>query len=86
MRAFSQWRCTVRSDTPRIARDLGEGEAAEELQVDELGERGLDRRELVERVADPRELPSSAADRRRRPSSEVISKPPPRFWACRLRA
>ena len=33
--------------------DLGEGEAAEELQVDDLGETRLDLGELVERVADP---------------------------------
>ena len=32
-------------------RDLGEREAAEELEVDELGERGIGVRELVQRVA-----------------------------------
>src|SRR5690606_16999926 len=36
--------------------DLGEREAAEELQVDDLGEAGLDLRQLVERIADAQQL------------------------------
>ena len=36
--------------------DLGEGEAAEELQIDDLGEAGIDLGELVERIADLAQL------------------------------
>ena len=39
--------------------DLGEGEAAEELQIDDLGEIRFDLGELVERIAD---LARSACD------------------------
>ena len=51
-RAFSHCRCTVRSETPRMRGDLGDGEAAEELQVDDVGELGLELGQLVERGAD----------------------------------
>ena len=37
--------------------DLRERKAAEEAQIDNLGEPRLARREIVERVADPLELP-----------------------------
>ncbi len=66
-RAFSQCRCTVRSETPRMPPISAEREAAEELQVHELGERRVDGRQLVERGADLRRA------RRRRPTGSATS-------------
>ena len=41
---------------PAHGRDLSEGKATEELEVDDLGERGIDRGELVEGRANPDQL------------------------------
>jgi hypothetical protein len=41
LNAFSQFRCTVHSDTSRIAAISAKREAAEELQVDDLGQARL---------------------------------------------
>ena len=68
------------------AGDLDKGESAEELEVDDFGERGVDRSELVERIADRRQLAIVHRGRRRRFSSVVISNWPPRFCARRFRA
>src|ERR1700757_433843 len=38
--------------------NLGEGESAEELEIDELRKLGIHRRELIERFADPGEFAS----------------------------
>ena len=68
-------------------RDLGDAEAAEELQVDDVGELGLDLGELVERGADLREQSSGSAMLSAVwVSSEVMSSPPPRFCAEPARA
>ena len=66
--------------------DFGEGEAAEEFQIDNLGEPGVDLRELVESVADARQFAVVDGVLRTSVPSEVISNWPPRFWARRLRA
>ena len=46
-----------------MGRDLGKGEAAEELQIDELRESGIKGGQLVEGIAepDPRDRVSAAA-------------------------
>jgi hypothetical protein len=56
LNAFSQFRCTVRSDTSRIAAISAKREAAEELQVDDLGQARLFFAKLVQRFADPDKL------------------------------
>ena len=39
--------------------DLGHREAAEEFEVDDVGQLGFEQRELIERFADPRQASAS---------------------------
>ena len=65
-------------------RDLGEREAAEELQVDDLGQRRIDASPAVERIAMRANCPFvGSAGSATSVSSDVISNWPPRFWRCR---
>ena len=90
-RALSHWRCTVRSVTPRRARDLGEREAAEVLEVDELGRAsGSTAASSSSASLRPRDLvPLTARRRYVGSSSAVISnRPAPllRAWPERRRS
>ena len=63
MRAFSQLPLHGALRDPAHGGDLGEREAAEELQVDDVRELRLRGRELLERLADPDELAVSGGCR-----------------------
>ena len=64
MRAFVQSRPHVRSDTPRMSAISIEREAAEKLQIDQLGQLGIDCRQLFERAAEPLQIDRPAVGRR----------------------
>ena len=68
--------------------DLGEGKAAEEVQVHQLGKRGLELAQLIERLTESLQLRCLLHWLARGGSSlpRVISNWRPRFFARRLRA
>ena len=57
MRAFSHFRCTVRSEIALHRADLREGESAEELEVDQCGEVWLNQVQFLQCVVDQSEFP-----------------------------
>ena len=66
--------------------DLNEREAAEELEVHDLGQPRVDGGQLLERLRELLEVGGGAgAASATSPSIAVISKPPPRFCAWRRR-
>ena len=56
MRAFSQFRCTVRSDTSRMAAISPNENPQKKLQIDHLRERRLYLAQFFQHLADARQL------------------------------
>jgi len=85
-RPHSQFRCTVRSDTPRMAAISAKENPQKKLQVDDLGQRRVHLGQFVERLTDCESSRWSTDLSLASVPNEVISISPPRFWAWWLRA